>query len=70
MLVKKDALNLAMAERCMNPYEVCRNAGISYQTFRKVHNGKRCKPTTIGKIAKALNVPVELLVLTESGEGK
>ena len=70
MLVKKDALHLAMAKQCMNPYEVCRNAGISYQTFRKVHNGKRCKPTTIGKIAKALGVPVESLVLPESGESK
>ena len=70
MIAKKEALNLAMAERCMNPYDVCRKAGISYQTFRKVHNGMKCKPTTIGKIAKALEVPVESLVKTESGEGK
>ena len=63
MFINKESLNLALAKQQMNPYEVCRKAGISYETFRKIRNGKKCKPATIGKIAVALNTPVETLVI-------
>ncbi len=70
MYVNKNALNLFMAEKCMNPFEVCRKAEISYETFRKIRNGKKAKPATIGKIASALNVQVEKLMkdCSESGD--
>ncbi len=35
---------------------------MKYQQFYRVFNGGNCKPATIGKIAKALNVPVENLL--------
>ncbi len=70
MYVDKNSLNLFMAEKRMNPYEVCRRAEISYETFRKLRNGKKGKPATIGKIAAALSVPVEKLIAdcAESGD--
>jgi len=68
MLVKKDSLNVAMAKQCMNPYDVSRKAGISYQTFRKLRNGQTGKPATIGRIAAALGVDVTEII--ESSEKK
>ena len=62
MFINKESLNLALAKQQMNPYEVCRKAGISYETFRKIRNGKKCKPATIGKIAAALGVDVREII--------
>lgn len=58
MKVNFQKLMIAMANCCINPYELCKSTGIQYQTFRRVSSGYRCKPATVGKIAKALNVPV------------
>lgn len=58
MNICKDKLELAMAKRCMNPYELCKTAGFQYASYRRVANGGNCKPATLGKIAKALNVDV------------
>ena len=46
----------------MNPMELCKVAEIRYQTYQRITSGKEAKPATIGKIAKALNVPVETLI--------
>ena len=62
MFINKESLNLALAKQQMNPYEVCRKAGISYETFRKIRNGKKGKPATIGKIAAALGVDVREII--------
>lgn len=50
----------------MNPYDLCKEVNIQYQTYRRISAGHNCKPATAGKIAKALNVPVEQLVDLES----
>ncbi len=70
MKISKTRLELAMAQSCKNPFQLAKEAGCQYQTLRNAINGGNCKPATIGKIAAVLNVPVELLVQTESGEGK
>lgn len=51
-----------MANACMNPYDLCKVAEIRYQTYQRITSGKDAKPATVGKIAKALNVPVENLI--------
>lgn len=62
MNVDKQKLELAMANTCMNAYDLCKAIEIQYQTYRRISNGGNCKPATAGKIAKALNVKVEDLL--------
>lgn len=62
MIANKRKLEIAMANACMNPYDLCKVAEIRYQTYQRITSGKDAKPATVGKIAKALNVPVENLI--------
>ena len=62
MIANKRKLEIAMANACMNPYDLCKVAEICYQTYQRITSGKDAKPATVGKIAKALNVPVENLI--------
>ncbi len=62
MIANKRKLEIAMANACMNPYDLCKVAEIRYQTYQRITSGKAAKPATVGKIAKALNVPVENLI--------
>lgn len=63
MNLSKSKVELAMANACMNPYDLCKSTKITYQTYQRVVSKERnCKPATIGKIAKALNVRVEDLI--------
>ncbi len=67
MKISKQKLELAMANACLNPLQVSKQAGCQYATLRNLMNGKEGKPATIGKIASVLKVPVEKLV-HESGD--
>lgn len=62
MTINNSKLQLAMATACMNPYDLCKAVSIQYQTYRRISGGYNCKLATVGKIAKALNVPVENLI--------
>ena len=62
MIVSKKKLEMAMANACLNTRELCKKINMKYQQFYRVANGHNCTPATIGKIAKALNVPVETLI--------
>lgn len=62
MKISKSKLLLALANACMNPYDLCKAVNMQYQTYRRIANGGSCKPATIGKIAKALNVDVTELL--------
>ena len=66
MTIKTKELQLSLAERCMNPYDLCKAAGIQYQTYRRIMNTGKCKTATIGKIAKALDMSVKDLVDLEA----
>lgn len=70
MKISRQKLELAMANACLNPLQVSRQAGCQYATLRNLMNGKEGKPATIGKIASVLKVPVEKLVneISESGD--
>ena len=62
MTINKNKLLVALANACMNPYDLCKAVNIQYQTYRRITNGNNCKPATVGKIAKALNVSVEEII--------
>lgn len=56
-------LNLEMAKSCMLIKDICEKAGIGTATMVAIRSGRRnASITTIGKIAKALNVPVSSLI--------
>ena len=54
--VKK--LQVLMAEKLMNPYDLCSKAGISYPSYQRIVKNGGCKIATLGKLAAALEVPV------------
>lgn len=62
MKINNNKLQIALAVACMNPYDLCKEVGIQYQTYRRITNEKNCKTATLGKIAKALEVDVTELI--------
>lgn len=58
LVVSAEKVQILMAERCMNPYDVCSKAEISYPSYQRIIKTGNCKLSTLGKIAKALEVPV------------
>lgn len=56
--VSQDKVQLLMAEKKMNPYDLCSMADISYATYRRIMKSGTCKIATLGKIAFALNTKV------------
>lgn len=69
MKINKQKLQLAMANACLNMDDLAALAEVSRVSISKYLSGLRNpKPKTIGKIAKALNVPVENLIDVEGGD--
>lgn len=64
--ISRDKVQLLMAERCMNPYDLCRTAGISYASYRRIMVKGGCKIATLGKIAKALSCGETEIIETEN----
>ena len=56
--VSQDKVQLLMAEHCMNPYDLCSKAGISYASYRRIMKQGGCKIATLGKLAQALECNV------------
>ncbi len=56
--VSQDKVQLRMAELCMNPYDLCSKAGISYASYRRIMKSGGCKIATLGKLAQALETKV------------
>ena len=56
--VSQDRVQLLMAEKKMNPYDLCSAADISYATYRRIMKVGNCKIATLGKLASALGVKV------------
>ena len=67
MQISEKRMQIQMANALMNTLDLCRQANIQYKTLRRILNGGKAKPATIGKIAKALNVQVEELLEDEPG---
>lgn len=56
--VSQDKVQLLMAEHCMNPYDLCSKAEISYASYRRIMKQGGCKIATLGKLAQALECKV------------
>lgn len=56
--VSQDKVQLLMAKNCMNPYDLCSKAGISYASYRRIMKQGGCKIATLGKLAQALECKV------------
>ena len=62
MKLDKVKFEKVLAERQVNLKDLCVNAGIGISTLQKVRKGNTPRPATIGRIAKALNVPVQEII--------
>lgn len=60
--ISQNKVQLLMAEKCMNPYDLCSAAGISYASYRRIMRAGGCKIATLGKIAKALDCKVTEII--------
>ena len=59
-------IDLIIAEKEMLQEELCKKAGISQQTLSTIRRTGRASLTTIGKIARALGVPVADIIIEEN----
>lgn len=67
MKINIDKLNIAMAEKCWTNQELSKKAKISLVTLTMIKANKRnFQAITVGKIAKALDIPVSELVEQEN----
>ena len=63
MKINNSKLEIAMGNAVIGTKQLSEMTGIAQETIARIKNGKQNpKPTTLGKIAKALNVKVEDLV--------
>lgn len=63
MQISKSKLEKVMAEQCITAENLAKLTGVSQVTLARMKRGvQNARPATIGKIAKALNVPVENLI--------
>lgn len=60
--ISQDKVQLQMAKHCMNPYDLCSKAGISYASYRRIMKNGGCKIATLGMIARALGVDVTEII--------
>lgn len=66
MRISRIKLVTELTKRDMTQLELSNLSGVSRTTINFIKNGKSCSDATAGKIAKALNVPVEQLIDLES----
>lgn len=61
MKIDNKKFEIALARQCISSIAM-REMGFSPQTITKINKGLDIKPSTVGKIAKALNVDVTELL--------
>lgn len=62
MKVNRKNLELAMARACMNTEDLTIASELPRPTINNAITGRGLRPKTVGKLARALNVPVEELI--------
>lgn len=69
MKINRDKLELAMARACVGSAELTTAAQLPRPTVNNAIVGKSVRPSTVGKIARALGVdPTEILEVQQEGE--
>ncbi len=65
MFINKEKIEVYLAKQCMSYNDLSKASGISRITIQKmIYNKVNARPVTIGKIAKALQVPVTDIIET------
>lgn len=59
MKANRDKLELAMASACLTPAALAKLANMPRSTLNGVISGRSVMPATLGRVARALAVPVE-----------
>jgi len=68
MLLNKGAVLIALANNSMNLRDLSEVAGVTVSAISKgLNNGVHMRTANIGKLARALGVPVESIILREEG---
>lgn len=63
MKIDRTKLDLAMANKSYSAKELSKRCGVSQVTIARIARGvQEARPETVGKIAKALNVPVTEII--------
>lgn len=62
MKINSVRFDVAMANACITMSELSKKTNLNYSTLTRIKSGSCANPATVGKIAKALNVPVEELM--------
>jgi transcriptional regulator with XRE-family HTH domain len=63
MRIDNHKLDLVMAEKCLTSEQLSVVTGVSQVSIARFRRGaQKPRPATIGKIAKALNVPVQEII--------
>ena len=70
MKIDVNKMKIAMASTCMTLKEVCASSGVRTGTMNSIINGSNVRPTTVGKIARALGVPVTAILADEEDQWK
>lgn len=65
MKIDSGKTKLLMANWCLESSGLAKKSGLTEQTIRNAINGKRIKLSSIGRIAKALDVRVEDIIKSE-----
>lgn len=69
MKIDKMKIDVAMANKGYSAKELSEKCSVSQITIARLKRGvQKARPETIGKIAKALDVPVENLIDMEGGD--
>lgn len=68
MRINRIKLVTELTRQDMTQARLAELSGVSRATVNFVKNGKSCSDTTVSKIAKALNVPVQDLIQMEGGD--
>lgn len=63
MTLDREKVMLRMTKLEINQTQLAERAGVSRQTMSQIMNGRKCKPDLFGKVAKALNVEPEEILL-------
>ncbi|NDO47916.1 helix-turn-helix transcriptional regulator [Lachnospiraceae bacterium MD335] len=69
MKIDKMKIDVAMANKGYSAKELSEKCGVSQITIARLKRGvQKARPETIGKLAKALSVPVESLIDMKGGD--
>lgn len=65
MRINSEKLDIALAKNIICKVKALEQAGLSRGTISRIKRRQELRPTTVGRIAKQLNVAVEDLIDTE-----